>query len=107
VKLFDRIPTMETFRKDLEAAGLPYETQEGVMDFHALRTTFITSLARRGVPLAAAQRLARHSTPQLTSNVYTRLELQDLHREVAKLERGSVARGSDRPCDRRQARPGA
>ena len=98
---------METFRKNLEAAEIPYETEQGVLDFHALRTTFITTLARRGVPLAAAQRLARHSTPRLTSNVYTRLELQDLHREVAKLERGATGRTSDRSCDRRQARRGA
>lgn len=48
-----------------------------VLDVHALRVTFGTMLARAGVGLATAQRLMRHSTPALTANVYTVLELTD------------------------------
>jgi len=66
-------PSMRGFRRDLKAAGID---PEGV-DFHALRVTFATNLARSGVPLALAQRLMRHSTPALTSNIYTRLRLDD------------------------------
>jgi integrase/recombinase XerD len=57
---------------------LSYEDEAGLFaDFHANRHTFITNLGRAGVSLAAAQKLARHSTPALTSNVYTHLELAD------------------------------
>jgi len=62
-------------RADLEAAGLPYRDAAGrVADFHSLRSVYITNLARVGVGLAAAQKLARHSTPVLTSNVYSKLQ---------------------------------
>ncbi len=71
---------------DLKAAGLPYEDERGrAFDFHALRGQFITALARAGVPLVAAQKLADHCTPALTANYYTHLETEDLAREVAKL----------------------
>lgn len=73
-------------RVDLAAAGIPYRDEQGrQFDFHALRAQFITSLARSGVPLAQAQKLARHSTPAMTSNYYTLLETQDLGEQVEKL----------------------
>jgi Phage integrase family len=58
-----------------------------VSDFHALRHTFITNLGRHGVPLVAAQKLARHSTPVLTAARYTHIDLADQSREVQKLPR--------------------
>jgi len=84
--VFPAVPRMKTFRADLDAAGIEYETSEGFADFHALRVTFGTSLARAGVPLATAQRLLRHSTPTLTANVYTRLELVDTAAAVALVD---------------------
>jgi len=42
-----------------------------VVDFHALRHTFITNLARGGVHPKLAQALARHSTITLTMDRYT------------------------------------
>jgi integrase len=73
-------------RSDLEEAGIPIAADEGrVVDFHALRTTFITSLARAGVTPAMAQKLARHSDINLTLNVYTQLQLHDLAEAVARL----------------------
>ncbi len=73
-------------RTDLKAAGIEWKNDEGQrIDFHALRTTFVTQLARAGVTLATAQRLARHSTPALTAKNYTRLELNDLAGSVAML----------------------
>lgn len=72
-------------RRDLAAAGIPYKTTAGVFDFHALRVQFITGLARAGVPLQAAQRLARHCDPRLTASVYTRLGRADLAGELGKL----------------------
>jgi integrase len=66
-------------RRDLAAAGLPYEDEDGrAFDFHALRGQFITSLAVKGVHPKVAQVLARHSTITLTMDYYTRLELRDV-----------------------------
>ena len=70
---------------DLEAAGVPYVKEGRTLDFHALRVSFVSSLALAGVPLAVAQKLARHSDPRLTANVYTCLGLADLSRAVESL----------------------
>lgn len=69
---------MRTYRRDLDRAGAPIPTAEGQLDLGALRSGFATLLRREGVPLALAQRLMRHSTPALTSAVYTRLNLGDV-----------------------------
>jgi integrase len=70
---------------DLKAAGVPYVKEGRTLDFHALRVSFVSSLALSGVPLAVAQKLARHSDPRLTANVYTHLGLADLSRAVESL----------------------
>ncbi len=63
---------------DLLAAGIPYVDVNGLYaDFHALRHTYITNLARGGVSLVTAQKLARHSTPVLTAQRYTHIDLQE------------------------------
>ena len=65
-------------RDDLEAAQIPAVDAAGaVLDFHALRHTFITNLVRAGVHPRIVQQLARHSTMELTMNVYTHLEIRD------------------------------
>jgi hypothetical protein len=56
-----------------------------VLDFHARRMSFVSNLALGGVPLAVAQKLARHSDPRLTANVYTHLGLADLGKAVEAL----------------------
>lgn len=48
-----------------------------VVDFHALRHTFITRLALAGVSPKVAQTLARHSTITLTMDRYAHVGLQD------------------------------
>lgn len=75
----------EMLARDLAEAGIAREVDGARFDFHALRSQFVTSLIRAGVPLAAVQRLARHSTPVLTANLYTRLRLADLADGVARL----------------------
>jgi integrase len=73
-------------RADLATAELPYEDAGGrVFDFHALRGQFVTALARAGVQLVRAQKLARHSTPNLTANSYTHLALADMREDVERL----------------------
>ncbi len=74
--------------KDLAAAGIPRVDESGrVFDFHALRSQFITDLGHAGVNLARAQKLARHSTPALTSKHYDRPDKADLAADVNKLKR--------------------
>lgn len=75
----------EILRADLKAAGIPFVVNGERFDFHALRAQYITSLARAGVSLQTAQRLARHSTPVLTANIYSKLGLDDLVAGVRKL----------------------
>ena len=71
---------------DLAEAAVPYVDANGLFaDFHALRHTYITNLARNGVPLVTAQRLARHSTPMLTAQRYTHIDLQDQKVAVDRL----------------------
>ncbi len=49
-----------------------------MVDFHALRTTYITLVVKSGASVKEAQELARHSDPKLTMNVYTKLGIHDL-----------------------------
>ena len=65
-------------RQDLEAAGIAYKDAAGrVADFHALRHTFITNLARVGVHPKMAMDLARHSTIGLTMERYSHTVARD------------------------------
>lgn len=57
----------------------------GVFDFHALRATFVTNLARSGVSLFHASKLARHTDPQLTAKVYAKLGISDEREALAKV----------------------
>lgn len=77
-------PTRMLYR-DLAAAGIAAKTPAGRIDLHAVRVTFVTNLGRAGVPLVAAQKLARHSDPRLTANIYTKLGDDDLAKELRKL----------------------
>ena len=73
-------------KHDLEVAGIPYVDENGRFgDFHALRHTFITNMVKSGVSPKAAQSLARHSTIDLTMNVYTTLTVHDQASAMATL----------------------
>ena len=81
------IPTIRTLNKDLAAAGLPKkDARDRVLDFHALRMTYITHLRLAGVSLDMAKRLARHSDVRLTEDIYTDFELMaGPEREAAEM----------------------
>lgn len=71
----------------LKKAGIPKRTAEGKLDFHACRNSFITLITDGNATLKEAQTLARHSTPQLTMNVYSRNRegrLADVVEEASK-----------------------
>jgi len=66
-------------RERRESDCLAVEDSAGrLIDFHALRVTYITLLVRGGASVKVAQELARHSDPKLTLNTYTRLGMNDL-----------------------------
>ena len=72
-------------RRDLEEAGIPYETEDGIADFHAAgRHTHITGLLKSGVSLVEAKELARHSDVRMTMK-YTHIGLDDQAKAVNQL----------------------
>ena len=87
-KLFPKLDRRKTWlmvKKDLERAGIPYETEDGIADFHAAgRHTHITELLRNGASLPEAKELARHSDINMTMR-YTHIGIGDQARAVAKL----------------------
>ena len=69
----------EQLRKDAEYAGVPVIDELGrKLDFHALRTTLGTMLARSGVALQKARKLMRHSSAATTAKHYEKLDPEDL-----------------------------
>ena len=84
VPVFDGMTqrTAEMLRADLKNAGIPYETDSGVADFHSLRGDFISYLVSSGASVKTCQTLARHSTPSLTIGVYAKASLHDIHGAV-------------------------
>jgi integrase len=70
--LVNGVPNMDEVRADLEKAGIPFLDERGHrMDYHALRTTFITRLSTMKVHPRLAMELARHSDMRLTMKTYT------------------------------------
>ena len=73
-------------QRDLKAAGVPYRDDAGrVVDFHALRHTYITNLAKSGVHPNVAKTLARHSTITLTMDVYSHTDLDEMSSALRQL----------------------
>jgi integrase len=69
----------EQIRKDASHAGLLHVDEHGRrLDFHSLRATAATMMARSGVPLQLARRLMRHSSPAMTARHYEKLVAEDL-----------------------------
>jgi integrase len=76
----------KTLQRDLKVAGIPYVDDQGrYADFHALRHTFITNMIKSGINPKTAQSLARHSTIDLTMNVYTKLTIADQASAISSL----------------------
>ncbi len=68
----------ETLQRDLRRAGIEIVDDAGeVLDFHSLRHTCGTRLARSGVSPQIAMRIMRHSRMELTLKYYTHLSLKD------------------------------
>ena len=85
-----------SFLRDVDDGGAKF-------DFHALRHTFISNLARADLHPKQAQRLARHSTITLTMDRYTHLSIADDRAALGRLpgigeglgQQSSKATGTD------------
>ena len=65
-------------REDIGKAGITYRDDSGrVVDFHALKHTFISNLERHGVHPKTAQNLARHGSISLTMDCYSHMLKED------------------------------
>ncbi len=77
--LFPRLARKKTYtmvQKDLERAGIPYETHEGLADFHAAgRHSHITGLIASGASIMEAKELARHADIRQTAK-YTHIGMR-------------------------------
>lgn len=56
--------TCDMLKEDLVDAGIEFETVAGIVDFHSLRHTFVSSL--KGIAARQAQGLARHKSSDMT-----------------------------------------
>ncbi len=90
------VPNMKAHKADLRAAGIPYELDGLFADFHSMGKTFVTACAVNGVSQRAAQGLARHSDPRLTSGPYTDERLIPLAHELAKVPDVTCTGGNGR-----------
>ena len=100
--VFSNIPTLLTFKKDCQRAGIELcDSESRTVDFHSLRATFCTRLIQKGTPPAYAQRLMRHADIKTTNEHYTDLRLHDLDLAVNQIslpaieEHRLVATGTD------------
>ena len=76
----------KVFERDRAAAGIAKRDDRGrVVDVHALRHTFGTMLSKAGVSPRVAQAAMRHSSIDLTMNVYTAPRLLDVQGAVESL----------------------
>jgi integrase len=86
--LFPKLARRKTYtmvQKDLERAGIPYETHEGLADFHAAgRHTHITGLVRSGASIMEAKELARHADIRQTAK-YTHIGMDERAEALAAL----------------------
>ena len=86
--------------RDLKAAGIPKrDDRDRTIDVHALRHTFGTMLSKSGVSSRVAQAAMRHSSIDLTMNVYTDPRLLDVQGAVESLPSMSV---TSNPTENRQ-----
>ena len=82
----DEASTAEAKAERDRSAFLAARDEAGqVVDFHCLRHSFITLLARSGVHPTTMQAMARHSDPKLTLSRYTHVETADQAEALAML----------------------
>jgi integrase len=71
--------------RDLQTAAIEKVSSRGIINFHALRTTYINLLIATNADIKTVQTLARHKDPKLTLNVYGRAREEKLRETVGQL----------------------
>ncbi len=79
--------TTRDLEPDLKAAGIEKYTEEGRAVFHSFRTTFATLLAETGVSVKVIQDQLRHSTPDMSLNIYCQPTYDGLNKAAVNLSR--------------------
>src|SRR5690349_7703559 len=80
------MPSMDSHKRYLAKTGVAYEDAEGRrVDFHALRHTYGSMLAKAGVAPRVAMSLMRHTDIRLAMNVYTDPKVFDMAGAVESL----------------------
>lgn len=74
----------KVMRSDLKRAGIPFATAEGECDFHALRHSGATHMARSSVGLDVIAKIGGWSNLQMFFNRYGHYSLDDLTNSAAK-----------------------
>lgn len=82
--VFPTIPHIETVHQDYAVAQVA-EVEGKVADFHSLRYTFCTMLARSGVNVWDAMQLMRHRDIKLTTRIYLDASQLDTRAAVDKI----------------------
>ncbi len=77
--------TAKAIKADLEAIGVPYETDEGTADFHSLRAYYVSALIRSGANVAEFKRLARHAKAETTLKHYAKIAPHNLRGVVESM----------------------
>jgi integrase len=81
-------------KKDLERVSIPYETADGIADFHAAgRHSHVTELLRSGASLPEARELARHADVRTTMK-YTHIGMEDRARALSNLRWQRIGSGA-------------
>ncbi len=89
--------TAKAIKADLEAIGVPYETDEGTADFHSLRAYYVSALIRSGANVAEFQRLARHAKAETTLKHYAKIAPHNLRGVVESMPDVTSPPPSPRP----------
>ena len=89
--------TSRPLSEDFKKAGIAKQTAEGILDFHAIRTGYINLVIATGCDVKTAQALARHSTAELTMNVYGRADDTKLRETVEKVGAMIAGAGKVKP----------
>jgi len=90
--------------RDLKLAGIAKRDDCGrTVDVHALRHTFGTHLSKGGVAPRTAQAALRHSSIDLTMNVYTDPRLLDVHGALDALPELPLQRDTQQPTTQNRA----
>jgi integrase len=75
---------------DCQRAGIELQTAEGIVDFHALRTTAINVMFSQEATAVEAQAFARHRSRDMTINTYGRTELSRVRSLVEDVARAII-----------------